>query len=272
MSAILNIKVKILTKKEVAPNIFLIKLSAPSVAQDALPGQFIHIKCSADNYPLLRRPISIHRIDKKKGEIYILFQVVGEGTKLLSQRVTGDDLDIIGPIGNGFNIYPESRKIMIIGGGIGVAPLLALCEESIRQGNEVQVLIGAQKKELVIGEENFRKLGAKVDVATDDGSYKYKGLATDLLEESIKKGWLADQIFACGPKLKLKKIVEVSLEAHIDCQVSLEERMACGIGACLGCVCKIKTKGKKEGKVKYEFKRVCVDGPIFEGSEVVWDD
>ena len=272
MSAILNIKVKILSRKEVAPNIYLIKLKAPEVAQEALPGQFIHIKCSKDNYPLLRRPLSIHRIDKEKGEIHILFQVVGEGTKLLSQRVIGDDLDIMGPTGNGFNIYPESRKIIIIGGGIGVAPLLALCEESKRQGKEVRVLIGAQKKELVIGEENFRKLGAKVDVATNDGSYKYKGLVTDLLERIIKEGWLADQVFACGPKLKLKKVVEISLDAHIDCQISLEERMACGIGACLGCVCKIKTKNKKGNKVKYEFKRVCVDGPIFEGSEVVWDD
>jgi len=269
---ILNIKVKILSRKEVAPNIYLMKLKAPEIVQDTLPGQFIYIKCSKDNYPLLRRPLSIHRIDKKKEEIYILFQVAGEGTKLLSQRVVGDDLDIMGPIGNGFNIYPESKKIIIVGGGIGVAPLLALCEESIRQGKEVRVLIGALKKELVLGEESFKILGAKVDVATNDGSYKYKGLVTDLLEKIIKEGWLPDQIFACGPKLKLKKIVKISLNAHINCQISLEERMACGIGACLGCVCKIKTKDKKGDKVKYEYKRVCVDGPIFEGSEVVWDD
>jgi dihydroorotate dehydrogenase electron transfer subunit len=272
VSAILNIKVKILTKEEVAPNIFLIKLLAPSVAQDALPGQFIHIKCTTDHYPLLRRPLSIYRIDKEKGGIYILFQVVGEGTKSLAQSAVGDDLDIVGPIGNGFNIYPESKKIMIVGGGIGVAPLLALCEESIKQGKEVRVLIGALKKELVVGEESFKILGAKVDVATDDGSYKYKGLVTDLLEGSIREGWLADQIFACGPKPMLRKIVEISLDNHVDCQVSLEERMACGIGACLGCVCKTKTRDKEKDKVKYEFKRVCVDGPIFEGSEVVWDD
>jgi len=249
------------------------RLTAPEIAQDALPGQFIHIKCSKDNYPLLRRPISIHRIDKEKGEMFILFQAVGEGTKLLAQRVVGDDLDIVGPIGNGFNIHPGSKKIMIIGGGIGVAPLLALCEESIRQAKEVRVLIGALKKELVIGEETFISLGAKVDVVTDDGSYKRKGLVTELLEEIIiGERWLPDQIFACGPKLMLKKIVEVSLDAHIDCQVSLEERMACGIGACLDCVCKIKTNDKEKGKVRYEFKRVCVDGPIFKGSEVIWDD
>jgi len=274
VSFIHNIKVKILSRKEVAPNIFLVKLLAPSVTQEVLPGQFIHIKCSTDNYPLLRRPLSIHRIDKEKGEIYILFQVVGEGTKLLTQKEVGDNLDILGPIGNGFNIYPESKKIMIIGGGIGIAPLLALAEESIAQGKEVRVLIGALKKELVIGEENFRKLGAKVDVATDDGSYKYRGLVTDLLEGSIRERWLADQIFACGPKPMLKKINEIALEANINCQVSLEERMGCGIGACLGCVCKIKAKEKNnnQNQIKYIYKRVCVDGPIFEGSEVVWDD
>jgi len=274
VSAILNIKVKILSKKKVAPNIYLMKLKAPEIIQDALPGQFIHIKCSKGNYPLLRRPLSIHRIDKEKGEIYILFQVVGEGTKLLAQKEVGDNLDILGPIGNGFNIYPESKKIIIIGGGIGVAPLLALCEESIRKGKEVRVFIGALKKELVIGEENFRKLGAKVDIATDDGSYKYKGLVTDLLEGSIREGWLADQIFACGPKPMLRKIVEISLDTHINCQVSLEEQMGCGIGACLGCVCKIKVKEKNnnQNQIKYIYKRVCVDGPIFEGSEVVWDD
>ena len=272
MSFIYNIKVKILSKEEVAPNIFLIKLLAPPIAQEALAGQFIYIKCSKDNYPLLRRPLSIHRIDKEKGEIFILFQIMGEGTKLLADRTIGDDLDIIGPIGNGFNIYPESRKIIIVGGGIGIAPLLALCEESIRQGKEVRVLIGALKKELVIGEESFKILGAKVDVATDDGSYQYKGLVTDLLERIIKEGWLTDQIFACGLKPMLKKISEIALQANINYQVSMEERMACGIGACLGCICKIKTKDKREYKVKFEYKRVCVDGPVFTGSEVVWND
>jgi len=272
VSFIYNIKVKILSRKEVAPNIYLMSLKAPKIAQEALSGQFIHIKCSKDSYPLLRRPLSIHRIDKEKGEIFILFQVTGEGTKLLADRTIGDVLDIMGPIGMGFNIYPKSKKIVIIGGGIGVAPLLALCEESIRQGKEVRVLIGALKKELVIGEKSFKILGAKVEVATDDGSYQYKGLITDLLERMIKEGWLADQIFACGPKPMLKKVSEIAFQANIHCQVSMEERMACGIGACLGCVCKIKTKDKKEYKVKYEYKRVCVDGPVFAGSEVVWDD
>ena len=163
---------------------------------------------------------------------------------------------------------------MIVGGGIGVAPLLALCEESIKKGKEVRVLIGVLKKELVIGEESFKILGAKVDVATDDGSYHYKGLVTDLLERIIKEGWLPDQIFACGPKPMLKKISEIASQANINYQVSMEERMACGIGACLGCVCKIKAKEKNnnQNQIKYIYKRVCIDGPVFGGSEVVWDD
>ena len=291
MILILNIKVKILSRKEVVPNIYLMKLKAPEITQTALPGQFIHIKCSQDYCPLLRRPISIHRIDKEKGEIFILFQVVGEGTKLLSQKDRGDELDILGPLGNGFNIYPQSQKIMIVGGGIGVASLLALAEESIRQGKEVRVLIGALKRELVLGEESFRSLGAKVDIVTDDGSYKHKGLITNLLEEDIQEGWLPDQIFTCGPKPMLRKIAEIASKVNIDGQVSLEEHMGCGIGACLGCVCKIKTnlsaclpergrsqsgnaqaEEKNNNKEEYDYKRVCVDGPVFKANEVIWDD
>ena len=272
VSFIYNIKVQILSKEEVAPNIFLIKLSAPSVAQDALPGQFIHIKCSKDNYPLLRRPISIHRIDKEKGEFYILFQVKGTGTNLLTQRAVGDDLDIMGPIGNGFTIYPESKKIIIVGGGIGIAPLLALAEKSLAEGKELRVLVGASKKEMVISEESIKNLGAKVEVATDDGSYMYKGLVTDLLEKTIKEGWLADQVFACGPKPMLRKVADITSRANIYCQVSLEERMGCGIGACMTCVCKIKIKEKQTDREDYQYKRVCIDGPIFDASEVIWDD
>jgi len=272
VSIIYNIKVKILSTEEVAPNIFLMKLSAPIVAQDALPGQFIHIKCSKNNYPLLRRPISIHRIDKKKGEIHILFQVKGEGTKLLTQRTVGDYLDIMGPIGNGFTIYPESKKILIIGGGIGVAPLFALAEKLLTGAKEVRVLIGASKKEMVINEKSIKKLGVKVEVATDDGSYMYKGLVTDLLEKTIKEGWLADQIFSCGPKLMLRKVADIASKFNTHCQVSLEERMGCGIGACMTCVCKIKIKEQQTDKEDYQYKRVCIDGPIFEANEVIWDD
>jgi dihydroorotate dehydrogenase electron transfer subunit len=270
---ILKTKVKIFLKEEVGPNIYLMGLSAPSITQEAKPGQFIHIKCNSTNNPLLRRPISIHRIDKDKGEIFILFQVKGKGTKILSERKVEEYLDVIGPIGNGFQLFPQTQKVMIIGGGIGIAPLLAMTEESISKGKEVKALIGAVNKKMITREESLEKLGVKVKVATDDGSYQYKGFVTDLAEEVIL-GWLPDQIFSCGPKPMLQKIAQLAISKNINCQVSLEERMGCGIGACLGCVCKIKAREKNnnQNQIKYIYKRVCVDGPIFEASEVVWDD
>jgi len=275
VSFIHKFKVKIISKQELIPHIFLFKLNAPLLGQQALPGQFIHIQCSEDHYPLLRRPLSIHRIDKERGEISILFQVVGEGTKLLSQRRVGDFLDILGPLGNSFSLHPESRYIMIVGGGIGVAPLLALAEECLKQDKKVKVLLSALTKDLHIGEEAFRRCGAEVEVITNDGSYYRKGLITDLLRENLyKKDWFPDQLFACGPKSMLREVTKICSNFQIDSQVSLEERMGCGIGACQGCVCKIKIaeKSTKTAQDKYIYKRVCSDGPIFKGEEVVWDD
>jgi len=273
---VLKTKVKIFLKEKVALNIYLMGLSASLIANEAKPGQFIHIKCNTNDNPLLRRPISIHKIDKDKGEIFILFQTKGKGTEILSERKTGECLDVIGPIGNGFHLFSKSQKIMIIGGGIGIAPLLTIAEESVLKGKEVKVLIGAANKKMILGEKYFKKLGVETCISTEDGSYQYKGLVTDLTEKIISK-WLPDQIFACGPKPKLRKIAQISKNKNINCQVSLEERMGCGIGACLGCVCKIKIRETDNFKnnlnrTNYIYKRVCVDGPVFEAREVVWDD
>jgi len=271
-----KLKAKIISKQELVPHIFLLKLKAPLLTQSAIPGQFIHIQCSENNYPLLRRPFSLHRIDKKKGEAYILFQVVGEGTKILSQRKEEEYLDILGPLGNGFNLNLESKSIMLVGGGMGVAPLLALAEEGVKMGKKVKVLISALTKNLIIREEAFKKCGAEVEVITEDGSYSDQGLITDLLKKNLqKKDYLPEQLFACGPKAMLKEVVKICTGFPFDLQVSLEERMGCGIGACLGCVCKIKVAEKKDRKNfqnDYVYKRVCIDGPIFKGEEVVWDD
>ncbi|MEA2022220.1 MAG: dihydroorotate dehydrogenase electron transfer subunit [Candidatus Caldatribacteriota bacterium] len=276
MRLILKTKVKIFLKEKVAPDIYLMGLSASLIANEAKPGQFIHIKCNTNDNPLLRRPISIHKIDKDKGEIFILFQVKGKGTKILSERETGEYLDVIGPIGNGFQLFSKSQKIMIIGGGMGIAPLLTIAEESVLKGKEVKVLIGAANQKMILGEKHFKKLGVETCIATEDGSCQYKGLVTDLIEKIFLE-WQPDQIFACGPKPMSRKIAQITENRNIDCQVSLEEKMGCGIGACLGCVCKIKTKETdnfkgNQNQTNYIYKRVCVDGPVFEVREVVWDD
>ncbi|GAB4112521.1 MAG: dihydroorotate dehydrogenase electron transfer subunit [Candidatus Caldatribacteriota bacterium] len=271
-----DLKTKIISKQELVPHIFLLKLKAPLLTQSAIPGQFIHIQCSENNHPLLRRPFSLHRIDKEKGEVYILFRVVGEGTKILSQRKEGEYLDILGPLGNGFNLNLDSRFIMLVGGGMGVAPLLALAEEGVKMGKKVKVLISALTKNLIIREEAFKKCGAEVEAITEDGSYSRRGLITELLRENLnKKNFIPDQLFACGPKVMLREIVKICADFHLENQISLEERMGCGIGACLGCVCKIKVVENKDGQNfqnNYVYKRICSDGPIFKGEEVVWDD
>ena len=246
------------------------------IASKAKPGQFIHIKCNANDNPLLRRPISIHKIEKDKGEIYILFQVKGKGTEILSERKIGEYLDVIGPIGKGFRLFSKSQKVMVIGGGIGIAPLLTIAEESVFKGKKVKVLIGAANKKLILGEKYFDVLGIEVCIATEDGSYQYKGLVTDLADKMISE-WQPDQIFACGPRKMLQKLTQLVKNKNINCQVSLEEKMGCGIGACLGCVCKIKImennyieKTLEQGN--YVYKRVCMDGPVFQADEVMWDD
>jgi len=276
MNHVLKMKTKIILKKEITPGIFLMGLSAPRIANEAKPGQFIHIKCSLNNDPLLRRPISLHRIEKDKGNIFILFQIKGKGTMLLSHKEAGEYLDVLGPIGNGFTLLPKSKKVMVIGGGMGIAPLLTITEHCTSEAKKVKALIGASCNSMVLREKEFEKLGIEIRISTEDGSCQYKGFITDLFKEEIKK-WFPDQVFACGPKEMLKIIAELTCKAGINCQVSLEERMACGIGACLGCVCKTKVNKpallqENNGKENFKYKRVCIDGPVFDADEVIWDD
>ncbi|MBI4974851.1 MAG: dihydroorotate dehydrogenase electron transfer subunit [Candidatus Omnitrophica bacterium] len=232
------------------------------------PGQFIEIRCSDDLNPLLRRPLGLHRI--LKNGIEVLYEVVGKGTALLSKKRKGESLDIIGPLGNGFDIKAGmGQATIIIAGGIGVAPLVSLAEEIARSprpalhGRELYVLIGACKRSHILCEKDFKKLGAKVLIATEDGSKGYKGLATDLLKDFLnpKPYILYPAIYACGPNEMLKTVAWIAKDRRIPCQISLEERMACGVGACLGCAVKVKGGG---------YKMVCKDGPIFNAEEIAW--
>ncbi len=283
-------KVRILVNEEVGPSCFRMALEAPQVASEARAGQFLHVRVAAGYSPLLRRPFSVHRISGKlKVEslklqnIEILYEVVGKGTKTLAEKQVGEELDILGPLGNGFNLPGGLETAILIAGGIGVAPLLALAEEIVQsskpkvQSRKVDVIIGAKTKKLVLCEEGFKELGCQVRVATEDGSVGYSGTAVDLFKESLSTfnfgvptEWVASTVYACGPEIMLKKIAEMTYERDIPAQLSLEGRLGCGVGACLGCAIKVKnSKGKGEGDFSY--KRICKDGPVFEANEVVWD-
>lgn len=244
---------------------------APGIAKEAKPGQFVHLRCQDSTEPFLRRPFSFHEINHKN--FAILYRVIGQGTNLLAKKRKGDLIDVLGPLGNGFDITPATSDqrlaTILVAGGMGVAPLLALAErlsfsvERIAERDKIIVLLGAKTKAAVLCEKDFRKLGLKVKIATDDGSKGYKGLVTDLLKK-VLKGATSDQrratIYACGPQPMFKELARISRGLRISVQASLEENMACGVGACLGCP--VETKAG--------YKQVCKDGPIFNLREIQW--
>ncbi len=255
-----HLKAKILSQARINKSCWHCEISALPIAKIALPGQFVNIRVSDTDEPLLRRPISIHGVSGSK--IKILYEVVGRATEILAQKRVGEYLDIIGPLGHGFDLgkqKTENRRQILVAGGMGVAPLVFLAEKFAKL--KTVVLIGARSKEELLCVKDFKKLGCDVRIATDDGSSGFKGRVSGLLEHLLTTN---DQrpttIYACGPKPMLKPVADISRERKITSQLSLEEHMACGIGACLGCV--VQTK---EG-----FKRVCQEGPVFCSEELTW--
>ena len=250
-----------LVKKEViAEGIYKFTVKAPAIAEKAETGQFLEIKVSKTGTPFLRRPISIYNICKEEGLVEFIFQVKGEGTKLLAEENVGAELDIMGPLGKGSFDIEGYKKVAIIGGGIGTYPLHELAKELY--GNaDVTMYMGFRTKDLVTLEKEFEAVSNRLVITTDDGSYKEKGYAINFLKEDCQKE-KPDMIYACGPLPMLKAVREFAIEENIPCQVSLEERMGCGIGACLGCAVKI-ISGEEP-----RFGHVCKDGPVFNAKDV----
>lgn len=252
---------EIIQNVEIAPDIYKMELQAPEITQKANPGQFLHIRCSDTVSPLLRRPISIAHVDEKTGKMGIIYRVVGEGTQLLCQKSPGNRVDIIGPLGRGFPLPNKDKTPVIIGGGIGVAPLFYLAKKI---PGPVTALLGFTTKQEAFGIEFLNSLGIEVIIATDDGTLGYKGFPTELLEECLKQYQDKSSFifYACGPKLMLSEVKAIAAREKIPAYLSLEERMACGVGACIGC----SVKSSQEG-----YKKVCKDGPVFEAGEIELD-
>lgn len=225
-------------------------------AKTAKAGQFISVYCK-DKTKLLPRPISICQINKGEESLRIVYRVVGGGTEEMSSYKAGDSVELIGPLGNGF-MQREGKKAILIGGGIGIPPMVQLAAE-LKSQAEVQIVAGYRDELFLTSElEN----NGKLFIATEDGSTGTKGTVIDAIKKQAVEG---DVIYACGPTPMLKAIKEYALEAGIECQLSLEERMACGIGACLACVCQSKDKDHHSN---VNNKRICKDGPVFLAEEV----
>ena len=242
----------------------LITFTAPEhVVQMARPGQFVDITVREQGAydPLLRRPISIYRADKERAELTILVRPFGRGSRWLVSQPTGTQLNVLGPLGNAFEIAPKSRNLLMVAGGVGAAPLLMLAEEAITRGLSVTYLMGAANESTLLPAAALRDEIEYV-VATDDGSRGHKGFVTDLVPDYLQ--W-ADQIFTCGPtpmfhSLRNTILAHRSTERFPNVQVSVERTMACALGACLGCVVET-TSGMQTS---------CVDGPVFDMQKVVW--
>lgn len=252
---------ELVRKEMLIDGIYKFSVKAPEIAQTARAGQFLEIKVSETGEPFLRRPISIYNIDKEAGEVEFIFQVKGRGTELLAERRIGDLIDIMGPLGFGAFKVQEYKNVAIIGGGIGTYPLHELAKE-LKGKASLNVYLGFRDKSLVTCEKEFESIGLnKLVITTDDGSYKEKGYAIDFMKKDIEENPV-DMIFACGPLPMLKAIRAYAIENNIPCQISLEERMGCGIGACLGCAVKVISGAEPR------YGHVCKEGPVFNAADV----
>ncbi len=241
----------LVSKAEIACGIFDFILENKHIPAEAQPGQFAHVRIEGKT---LRRPISI--CSAHKDRIRLVFQVKGEGTKILSKAKISDGINIISPLGHGFSL-DENKRYALIGGGIGVPPML-YCAKKVK--NPV-VITGFRNKELVILQNDFKQTGCELFLTTDDGSAGIHGFVTDILKEQLDN---IDEVCACGPTPMLKAIAEICKKSGKPCQISLEERMGCGVGACLVCACKT-VRGGEEA-----YSHVCKQGPVFNAEEVVF--
>lgn len=250
-------KYQIIEKKTLAKGIFDVEILCPDIAELAEPGQFAQV--AAEGF-FLRRPISICDIDKEKGSIRLVFEVRGKGTEKLSELNKGSLIDIIAPLGKGFKVV-AGKKVICVGGGIGVPPMVGV---AAAYGENAVAISGFRNMAAVILQEDFRKVGAKTILCTDDGSAGEKGFVTDALARQIEAE-KPDLVVACGPMIMLKRVAEIAEKNGIECQVSLEQRMACGVGACLVCACRTVKDGTEI------HSHVCKDGPVFDSKEVVFE-
>ncbi len=233
---------------------FLLWINEPYVAKNARPGQFVMIKAWPGCDPLLARPFSIHDVDNEK--FAVLYQVKGRGTKLLSQLKKGHLLNVLGPLGCGFPDLPP-KIIYMVAGGIGIAPFLFTAKYLLNKGHKIKLFYGARTTSDLIQVRAFQKLGIRVILTTEDGSSGYRGLITEPLEKALVMEKAI--VFACGPMPMLKAVADIAKRQEVKAYLSLEARMACGLGLCLGCVVPRQNGG---------FLHVCIDGPVVEAEKI----
>ena len=245
---------KILANEAINANVKRMVIEAPQIAEAAQSGQFVHVK-KPDSVNFLRRPFSIADADRENGTITLIYRIVGKGTAEYAAMKVGEAFSILGPIGNGFAL--KDGRPLLIGGGVGIAPLIYLSRQLKDQ--KPILLIGGKNKDEVFWEKYLQEFADKIYITTDDGSVGFKGFTVQLLPQILAENNI-EHIYTCGPNIMMEGVAKLAHEHDIDCQVSLEKRMACGIGVCLGCTFEGKLTGKR--------RKVCTEGPVFASKEV----
>jgi dihydroorotate dehydrogenase electron transfer subunit len=271
----MQFKSMLLSNVEVSPSYFRMRMTAPPSIVDSQPGQFVMLRVNPAIDPLLRRPFGVFDLGTfeteftdcgKQSYMEILYKVVGKGTAMLSSLHRGDHLDVLGPLGKGFTAGDPAGEKLLVGGGVGLAPLYYLARELVKE-SKVNLFAGGRNKEDVLCITEFERLGVETYVATDDGTLGSRGLVTEVFEQQLSKARPGSTIFACGPFPMLKAVALLAEKYSVPCQVSLEAYMACGVGACLGCV----VKGKNHSDATPDYRCVCKDGPVFDSRDLKWD-
>jgi len=266
---------QVLTNIEVSPGYFRMRMTAPPAVLAAAAGQFVMVKVSRAIDPLLRRPFGIYDMGTfmtpytdsgRQTFVEILYKVIGRGTGMLADLHQGDHLDIIAPLGTGFDLGEAGEEKILIGGGVGLAPLYLLAKELVKS-HKVRLFAGGRGKEDVLCITEFERLGVETYVATDDGTLGDRGLVTQVMLKHLAAGGEPKRLYACGPFPMLRAVAGIAEELQVDCQVSLEAFMACGMGACLGCV----VKGVNHSTETPDYRCVCKDGPVFDSTDLSWE-
>jgi len=271
----MQFKAQVISNTEVSPGYWRLRMTAPPAILAAKPGQFVMVKVSAAIDPLLRRPFGIFDLGTfatpytdcgQQTFLEILIKVVGKGTAQLASLHQGDALDILAPLGKGFRPGKPGDEQILVGGGVGLAPLYFLARERVATGR-VRLFAGGRTKEDILCITEFERLGVETYVATDDGSLGASGFVTQVLERHLDDIGDRASLLACGPMPMLQAVAAIARRRNIACQVSLEAYMACGVGACLGCV----MKGRNHTLDTPDFRCVCKDGPVFDFEELLWE-
>lgn len=256
-------KAQILLNQQLTPDTWLVRMKSPGIAKSAQPGQFVMIRVQSGVDPLLRRPFSI--CGTERDSFLVLFREVGYGTSILAKARSGEILSVLGPLGNGFELPSSDAIPVLVGGGIGVAPLFFLAQRL--KNRKVLFMMGFASAEEVLTVPYVKDSRTRLSIATDDGSQGHGGFVTDLLEDYLATegaGRKKHLLFACGPKAMLKRMAEIASSDDLPCQFSLEATMACGLGACLGCAVKASNSANRT------YYHVCKDGPVFRAEAIDW--